>query len=56
MRLMGALAIHVGPITSLFNVSQLPGEYTALSCLQGACGFFIHNQPLPSQVPIYTPG
>ena len=47
----------IGPITSLFNVSQLPWEYTTWATVYIALKLF-HSQyqPLPSHVPIYSPG
>ena len=50
-------ALVIGPITSLFNVSQLPGEYTTWATVYSLQRLF-HSQyqPLPTQVPIYTPG
>ena len=53
-----AAAVATNSDTALhsFYLSQLPGEYTAQAAVALQRLFHTHYQPLPSQVPIYTPG
>ena len=56
--IMSQCALHLVPWSLCqkhsFKCSQLPGEYTAAVAFSRL--FHTQYQPLPSQVPIYTPG
>ena len=47
-------ALVIRPIAFLFNLSQLPGEYTTWATVVLKEFLHTHNQPLPSYVPIHT--